>query len=130
MGACAAWMALMQAGRPFSEETGGWYTKMPVKIDADMPESSYFDELKKKLECGEYADFVRCAAVEIMDYSNYMSLTFYQPPHVSAIEPYYMDVQCISANERKKKVKSKKLITYIAIDAQSVSAITNTRQPV
>ena len=114
-----------QPGRPFSEKSGAWYEEMKEKAEAGTPGD--FASLVGGMENGVYAELLRLAAEGKTDRSNYLSLTFYQPPQGSVAEPYYLTIE--EAVERKGKVKTKTRINYLAIDEKNVGSIINREAP-
>ena len=112
-------MAFAQAKLPFSEEAGNWYIAVCQKVEMDIPAN--LDTLKSELESGRSGNFVQQATVGRTNETNFLRLSFHQPPEGSFGEPYFMTVE--ETTIKRGKTKTKNLISQVAINAGSAREI-------
>ena len=115
-----------QPKSPFSEESNDWYVDMGMNIETDIPAD--FSAIKNNAERGNFNDIVQLARAGRTNNSRYLRLSFLQPPRPSSSEPCYIKIVQITA-DKKNKGKTKALVRYLVIDANSLNEISaSTRQ--
>ena len=107
-------------GRPYSEESNGWYTQMETIYEMDSPAN--FDGMKISLESGNVEEFIALLREGVSNPLNFLRLTFFKPPAPSHTEPYYMNIDHIFVDD-KNKDNTATLVNYLAVSTHNANAI-------
>jgi len=110
-----------RAKLPFSEEFNDWYTEIPNKIIANIPQN--IEALKSNLENGNFDELVQLSKEENNDELNFLEITLYQSPNA---DHYYLKADQVSItidDKEKEKRNETALIEYLAINKDSAKAL-------
>ena len=125
LGGTAILVSGVRPKTPFSEESGAWYVICKEAIETDYPVD--FEQFKHKLENGNFEELLTMAAAGKSNEELFMRLVFHTAPAPSYAEKDYLSISQVSM-DKKKRVKQKEVLKYLAIDQQTVVELIHNSQ--